>query len=605
MEGPDLAEEEQKALSVIHQLCAFEFLYMELFASLDGIDKLPARGSKTLRFERDWLYINPRTKEKAKRDDGVEDLEAMIRRITQSQRDAGDNVIPERYLRRIENNFLSALHNSHIRLGISKEIPDEVGLFVKSRSRSNRSSSSDSSPRPMQYARKQPASNSTGTLSRIDYLRRRDVNKADLQHYDIDKPNMKGIRFELFSFPRRVKEIEQMGFLDDLTFDYKHRSNPKGKKRNYILIGLGLARVINHHCKLHSVTWPFESDALRFDDQITSLGYMAGRKLEVSKELKPGMEVFGYYSAEFAKLDCLCTCTDHHPYPRPSSPDSHDSCPPPRNSSPFLRNTEVLSQADSMDMGTIQMEGSKPKHRYSFGKAHTPFNADWTSDTELSEKRKDQLTRTKRKKDKYKKHAVVELDDDEDEDVQYVGTHLSPSKQKKKKRLFIEEEEQQDNDIFIQDTMDISSPILSEPEREPAPEPGLDRSYRDHVSNSPHSVASGKLNPLSERIDDRVGRIKMHEGRLENIIAELVDLKEQITNDRKEIEACRKENSLAMVNSNVNRKGKGKERDVDVDIRMSEPRKSVSRISENCTAIVENEPGRKNAGSSKCPTSQQ
>ncbi|WVW82139.1 hypothetical protein I302_104144 [Kwoniella bestiolae CBS 10118] len=503
-----LTEGEQKALNILHQLCAFEHIFMEFFAGLDGLKISPVRGSKTLKYDRQELFINPQTGNQARRNDQVGHLENIIKQITRSQKSRNDNLVPNIYLDRLEKNFLDALHNPFFHLRQSAEVPGQVGLFVKP--------------------------GDTGPPSNLD-----------------------GIRFELFSLPRRITDTEENGFLDDLTFDYKHKKRGEKEAKNYILIGLGMARVINHHCSNHSVEWTFEPNALKFEEK-GKIGRMVSKLVKQSRRaFKPGMEIFGYYGDEFAQKDCICSSTSLHE----STAETNNAVP--GLSKDYDRGDTPLeypvSRADSMDLDGINLEGSSPVRPPRLYR--TPSCYEVYRDKALSQRRKDHV----RRRDK-KRKSRHESEDDSQDEVEYVGTKSSPggitssrrtrSSPLKQRRMVGSEDEE----------FDIPG-IWGRPreqEEGDLDEGGDVEVLASNASSRPSSPSKmmkilNQIAQLDGRVNSHLNKLEFHENSLDGIISRLVDFKENIREERKEVERCREKQKTLMAQLKKLEKGKGKE----------------------------------------------
>ncbi|OCF73662.1 hypothetical protein I204_05505 [Kwoniella mangroviensis CBS 8886] len=517
-----LKKNDKDTLSVLHQLCAFEHVLMEFFAGLDGLKIAPVRGSKIFKFDRTEMFDNSDTWRQARRNDEIGGLERIIERIAHSQKVAKDNIIPEDYLDRIRDNFIAALRNPFLHLRESKEVPGQVGLFVK------------------------PAE----APSRIDVLTRKGKT-----------PNMDGIRFELFAFPRKIKKPEEHGFLDDLTFDYKHKKPGEKEGKNCVLMGLGMARVINHHCQNQSIEWLFEANALKFESDY-KIGRMSSKLVKLPRRmLKPGMEIFGYYGDEFARLDCTCSSTSLHAstkenHAAPAGPSTHHY----RADTPMEYPT---SRADSMDLNTIHFEGSS---RLSPARdCRTPSYSDWDRDHTLSEGRKRSLRRQKKKRE----NGTTQGEEDDNE-VEYLTTispgessttrqtRSSTQKQKKKRLQRVDSDTEEDDvpgtrgrtgaqrleedDVFASDDDETIEILDGEATTNPTKMEILDQ-----------------LTRLDTKLNKHMHRLKTHEDSLVAIVSELVDLRKKIGEDRKTMERCRVKQTMLVDQLRRKDKGKGKQ----------------------------------------------
>ncbi|OCF41390.1 hypothetical protein I317_04781 [Kwoniella heveanensis CBS 569] len=276
------------ALTVLHQLCALDDLYLRLFSTMDELPHQPDRATWKILLEREDLLVNPATGDRAKRTDDADDLARMISKITDAQRNAQDNLIPDRLLRRLEKHYIAVLNNQDIVLGISTAVKNQVGLLVRS------------------------------NHNRTEILRSGTTTTEDLAHsaaHGVSNSPVAGLGFCCFTFPRGVNDVDAQGFNDDLTFQQTYQ----GKQR--LIMGLGIARVINHSCRAN-VEWPF-INPLDFKTGVRGLGYMTA-KLHGLAPLRAGDELFGFYGEKFARLDCRCEFSKYHP-PQPRSPNVHAS----------------------------------------------------------------------------------------------------------------------------------------------------------------------------------------------------------------------------------------------------------------------------------------
>nr|XP_018267014.1 uncharacterized protein I303_00995 [Kwoniella dejecticola CBS 10117]OBR89172.1 hypothetical protein I303_00995 [Kwoniella dejecticola CBS 10117] len=507
MANEHLTIDEKRALSILHQLCAFEQVLMEFFTGLDGLDISPVKGSLVLSYDRVELFVNPQTGRQARRADDIKELEGMIKAITKSQIDAKDNVVPRSYLLRIQDNFLSALRNPFVHLRESAQVPGQVGLFV--RPKDNASGKKKSRP-----------------------------------------PNLEGIRFELFSFPRKIVSPEDHGFLDDLSFDYTHRRVGERESKKYILIGLGMARVINHHCTRDKVEWPFAPNGLKFKDGHKEIGVMSSELvLKRGKSLVAGSEVFGYYGDEFARLDCSPSSTPPKPQKRQN---------------PYI-DLESASRADSMDLDSIRMEGSSRVHVHQsplgpFDRFIQARNLDRDTDDAAPKG----ISGRKKKRRKSRKHDSSQDHDDhpvaagDDNDIQYLSDgigiaagHLRSTTPKRRKKGSISKagviEIDQD-----QDALEVVS-LFSSLRASVVPDDGADNvlvpessgnaAEEPTPSPSPPSTSDimNRMMQLDERIEDQLDILQDREQQFDKLIADLIDLKEVVQRDAKVLAQLRRQ----------------------------------------------------------------
>ncbi|WVF70786.1 hypothetical protein IAT40_005580 [Kwoniella sp. CBS 6097] len=269
----DLTKFQMNALDVLHQLCALDDLYLKLISTMDELPRPPDRATRKILLDREDLLINPRTGVKAKRGDRSEDLERMISKIHLAQKDVEGNLIPDRLLRRLQKHYVTLINNRDIVLGVSTAVKNQIGVFF---AQSDRYTTGG--------ATKGPSGVGIGGRNA--------------------GPSIAGLGFCCFTFPRGVNDVDAQGFNDDLTFEYTYQ----GKQR--LIVGLGIARVINHSCRAN-VEWPFVNP-LDFKTGIRGIGYMTA-KLNRLAPLRAGDELFGFYGEKFARLDCKCEPSRYHP----------------------------------------------------------------------------------------------------------------------------------------------------------------------------------------------------------------------------------------------------------------------------------------------------
>ncbi|WWC86104.1 uncharacterized protein L201_000975 [Kwoniella dendrophila CBS 6074] len=589
----------QEALEILHQLCAFEHILMEFFATLDGLDQVPVRSSTTLKYDRQELFINPQTKEPARRKDGIEVLEAIIKRITQSQRDLGEgNIIPESYLQKIEQNFISALQNTNLRLDISGAVPGQVGLFVKEEENPIEDTS---------LLGRLLGGNKDETIenpSRIELLR--EQNRQTKQP-SVSLPDMKGIGFELFSLPAEINDIEKHGFNDDLTFNFTHNYIRKLKKKseNRVLMGLGMARVINHHCERISVEWPLTGNHLNFNANTRNIGYMETRvEIEDIKHLKPGMEVFGFYSDEFAELNCTCDSIRHKDHIDPT----HDDVPNIPGSfygtKPFnCSESTARPRANSMDMDIIQMTGScpaedqEPEDRYS--RLRTPVDPDREVRLDQAAQNRMKQARIIKSRKRNRRSNVIgasdeeeedDGDNDDDDDIQFL--RFISSSRKRGRRLVNSPEGDEQNQEVASSVMNVDEDnqednnVDTNADNQSSPDPefailtansdgkqdqktkGMNSDWEmieEEEDEEEHFSALSKLEIISkiDELDDRVklhiSKLQNHEDSIDGIIDKMLAIKDDIRVQRKEIERCMEEQRELLDNLKRKEKSKGKE----------------------------------------------
>nr|XP_018267006.1 uncharacterized protein I303_00987 [Kwoniella dejecticola CBS 10117]OBR89164.1 hypothetical protein I303_00987 [Kwoniella dejecticola CBS 10117] len=283
----NIQSEEMRNIQILHQLCAFEYIFQEFFALLDGLVKPAIRATFRLYYDRKELFVNPTTRLPAKRDDNKHVLNYMITRITQSQRDLKGNLIPEFWLEKIESNFLSALSNTQLHLRSIPKFDNQVGLFARPAPPTLLSTLHRST-----IDRRPPTRPKSRSSTRIrNGFPGKDKLITATKKIDI---SLKGVEFVLFSFPENVDNVQALGFNDAMTFQEDFRGKPA------ICLGLGLARCINNY----------------------------------GNRLIAGGQLFAFYSEEFARKQCQCPITRYHGPPRRS----------PSIGLPNVHNVQALSQ---------------------------------------------------------------------------------------------------------------------------------------------------------------------------------------------------------------------------------------------------------------------
>ncbi|KAK8865802.1 40S ribosomal protein S29 [Kwoniella newhampshirensis] len=304
-----LSPKEREAVDILHQVCAYEQLLQELFATYFGLDKPAIRSSKVLYYESEGLLMNPKTGEALKGWDDRSTVLSMVRNIANQQGRREGNKIPDWWIKAVEANFVNALKNTDIRPRSCPEFDDQVGLFC-----------------------------------RYPEQRRPFVARRTSGGYPpYKKISLKGIGFVLFSFPRHLPMSAIREFSPALTFDHYYR------KKHYMLLGLGVARLLNHSCE-PNVEWQFDDSPPDFEDaDIPGVGYLSA-DLGAIKNIRPGEQILTFYSKQFGELTnsakysladrtmyrlakdkCVCEHTKHHSLrtladiePDDSS-DEHDS----------------------------------------------------------------------------------------------------------------------------------------------------------------------------------------------------------------------------------------------------------------------------------------
>ncbi|WVW82134.1 hypothetical protein I302_104139 [Kwoniella bestiolae CBS 10118] len=295
-------------ITILHQICAHEHVFQEFFATLDRTVKPPIRATMRLYYDRKGLFVNPHTGSLARREDDEVILREMIEKITDVQRDSAENLIPEYWLEKIEQNFLKALSNTQIHLRSVAELSNQVGLFVKP--------AAPPTTTPQSRKRKRKARQNTSKY------------KGEI--------SVSGIEFILIAFPTPLQKPRKLGFNCDLMFD-----DWQGEMQ-YTCLGLGMARVINHRCS-DNVVWRFPKDGMEFNTGVAGVGCMVGQ-FQKQKKIVWGEQLFAFYSKGFAKKKCQCPNKRYHGKRPPPPPSSSGST---RSISFELRTPDSASEGES------------------------------------------------------------------------------------------------------------------------------------------------------------------------------------------------------------------------------------------------------------------
>ncbi|WWC86080.1 40S ribosomal protein S29 [Kwoniella dendrophila CBS 6074] len=335
-----------EAIHILHQLCAFEHIFHEFFAVLDGLIKPPIRATSELYYDRRHLFINPITGVLAKRNDNEDTLIKMIGLISASQKELSSNKIPDYWLEKIETNFLSALSNKQVHLRSVPEFNNQAGLFVKP---------TVSDTATIIGLKGQSKGKSTSAA----YKRAKSTGWGVKSKGDI---SVRGIEFVLFTFPLEIGDPDGLGFNKDLLFDETYQ------EQDYICLGLGMARAINHRCN-NNVNWQF-SRQMCFETSIIDVGCVIG-KLKRKKVLLRGEQIFAFYSDLFAKTQCLCSskkCLNRPPgYKIPTTPSLFPPSTSSSGSTPLVIRTPEPSTNPSPDIvSTVQISSMEGIHASSF-----------------------------------------------------------------------------------------------------------------------------------------------------------------------------------------------------------------------------------------------
>ncbi|WVF70787.1 hypothetical protein IAT40_005581 [Kwoniella sp. CBS 6097] len=247
----------ERSIECLHQLCAFEHYFQRFFAILYGLKKASIRATFDLEYARiDWHHT-PRSTEP------LNVLSYKLHRITRSQRRLEHNVIPEPWLK------------AQIRMIGCPEIDGEAGLGLG-----------------LTYNWQPPG-----------------MYRSTSHTPSYPTVDLSAISFKLFSFPRGVDDVKSLGFNDSLTFDYTHVDPVTLRKEKRVLIGLGIARILNHSCR-PNVEWSFENRSLRksawtlYSSASDDLDVMSmSVPISQTDPIRPGEELFAFYGEQFATKD--------------------------------------------------------------------------------------------------------------------------------------------------------------------------------------------------------------------------------------------------------------------------------------------------------------
>ncbi|WVQ97143.1 hypothetical protein IAU59_004253 [Kwoniella sp. CBS 9459] len=261
-----------RSIECLHQLCAFEHCFQRFLAILHNLKKPPVRASFELEYTLVNAYHTP------SRSDNLDELSVKMHNITRSQRQLAHNLIPGTWMLAVEANFQAVLRSRQIRMTSCDELDGQAGL------------------------------------SRRQVWRPPGVKCPAPAHAGLD---LSPIKLILFSFPRGVEDVKSLGFNHSLTFDYTFRDRVTLKREKRVLIGLGIARVLNHSCR-PNVQWSFEHSVLRKPPWSASIHpslHLDIMTISVpigqAAAIEPGEQLFAFYGERFAIEDCEPSATQH------------------------------------------------------------------------------------------------------------------------------------------------------------------------------------------------------------------------------------------------------------------------------------------------------
>ncbi|WWC86103.1 uncharacterized protein L201_000974 [Kwoniella dendrophila CBS 6074] len=332
-------------LQLAHQICAYEQTFHEALAAFHGVREPAIRSSLVEKVERDELkriYQELRGVKDTEKEKDIKYLVKLLERVTDSQRKAEDNLIPEQLLKQFETNFQNAILNTQIELRTCEELGGQIGLFLKSQKqiRSRKLFRSQSQPQSQSQSQSQ-----TQTQTQSKKLQR----QLDL---NID---ISGIEFIVITLPIEIKDTddaEDYGFNAQLAFERQHND------KITVMMELGFGRSVNHAC-YNNVNWIIE------DEDINNLidaadGGVATQHFSFVQEqhIKSGEEILAYYSDYFAKYFCTCKWGDEHDY---SSTEPDDDTSPDYDidtskKKRYKKKPKIEKQEDTDEISGVKLE---------------------------------------------------------------------------------------------------------------------------------------------------------------------------------------------------------------------------------------------------------
>ncbi|OCF73661.1 hypothetical protein I204_05504 [Kwoniella mangroviensis CBS 8886] len=286
-------------LALAHQVCAFEQLFHEALAAFHGTKQPAMRSSLREKIDRSSVKGVKRELKGVKgteKEDDIHYLIGLLEKITDSQRNAKDNIINERLLTLIQDNFINALLNRQVELRTCRNLSDnQVGLFRRN----------------------------TSTVERT--TKKRSRSGKDRSESGFGKMDMTGIEYIILTLPtskiRDIDDAEKHRFHPGLCFERLR----DGKVT--VMMNLGFGRSVNHAC-ICNVDWEMPDDELyKLIDAAD--GGVATQEFEFvqTSSIRPGEELLAYYSEFFAKNFCTCRWGDKEDHNYSSSSSEHDSSP--------------------------------------------------------------------------------------------------------------------------------------------------------------------------------------------------------------------------------------------------------------------------------------
>ncbi|WWD09256.1 hypothetical protein V865_007378 [Kwoniella europaea PYCC6329] len=275
-------------LALAHQVCAFEQLFHEALAAFHGTTRPAMRSSLREKIDRSSVKGVKRELKGIKgteKEDDIHYLIGLLEKITDSQRKAKDNIINERLLALIQDNFINALLNRQIELRTCRNLPDnQVGLFRRH------------------------------TATTKVTAKKRSKGRKDKSASEFGKMDMTGIEYLILTLPtseiQDISDAEEKGFHPGLCFERLR------DEKVTVMMNLGFGRSVNHAC-ICNVDWDMPYDELyKLIDAAD--GGIATQEFEFvqTSSIRPGEEILAYYSEFFAKHFCS---SEHD-----SSPDYSD-----------------------------------------------------------------------------------------------------------------------------------------------------------------------------------------------------------------------------------------------------------------------------------------
>ncbi|WWC58448.1 uncharacterized protein I303_100989 [Kwoniella dejecticola CBS 10117] len=347
--------------------------------------------------------------------------------------------------------------------------------------------------------------------------------------------DVQGVKFELFSLPRSFTNPERYGFLDDLIFEYTHRRVRSRKSHKYLLIGLGTARLINHRCRDHAISWEFATNALRFKKYAKEIGIMTTEVVvhkHDEKKLVFGKELFAYYGDEYARLACAFISVD--------SPDLPEFRLPQIENPAWSSDSRRESRENSMDLGNYQMEGASAKQPQEYLNTDSDYEADeqkclkWAR-TKSSRGRKRNLAQSP----DHESQLEVDVGSDHDDHVDYLKTRHSAGNRvdisKRQKRIV--SPEVQDIYTLEHDTVfpSMLPSTFTHIQEDGITIQGPDTQPGISIPTTSNTELIDRMIEMQEKMGNYLRNVKDREEQCTRILSDLLDMREHLREDKQQL----------------------------------------------------------------------